>query len=207
MDWKPKISGNFTFKPAESLVSTFKDTSVNGEWTIEIYDSIENEHFGRLVDWKLNMNFTACNQQVTWKQMSDESCKTSHRFRKNFKYSDCDKNSKQNIFTPRYAHSSVVVDNNVFVIGGSAGKHLLDLLKYDYLTNTWQRLNGSSSPKLWNGQSASLTPWGIFQIGGVNLGTGQRSEDRIMLYDLVHETTKVIDSPKQVGRNDGISFE
>ena len=200
LDWDPGDKQYGRFRPAESLHSMFEGVSVNGEWTLELYDSQNDKQAGSLLDWKIKMNVIACHPEVTWEKLSAPYCETGYLSEDGMIYDDCnamnsDRSSElkhKNIFTPRYGHTTILLENSVFVMGGQAEKQIYEMLKYDYSSNGWRKLSGRSPQKQWVGRSAILTPWGLFLIGGLHIQNHNLRENNIFNYNVVNETLAVV---------------
>jgi hypothetical protein len=63
----------------------------------------------------------------------------------------------------------MAVGNHVFVIGGRADEIYFETLRFDYETRRWTLLKGTNhAVHRPSGQSAVLTPFGLFMLGGLD---------------------------------------
>lgn len=106
-------------------------------------------------------------------------------------------NRKSNIsFSPRYHHTAIAVNDDVFVFGGYSVQRLHDTWRFNYIDRTWTILNGYKSlTKRWNGQSAAITPFGIVTYGGLKINSdGMTSvEHEMLLYNVLNKTRTKLD--------------
>ncbi|MDH5543386.1 MAG: Ig-like domain-containing protein [Nitrospinota bacterium] len=69
--------------------------------------------------------------------------------------------------TPRFGHSSSVIDKKIYVIGGVSGSAILNTLEvYDPATNSWKSLTPMPTPRLFH--SSSEVDGKIYVLGGRN---------------------------------------
>jgi len=97
-------------------------------------------------------------------------------------------------FTPRYHHTAIAVQNDVFIFGGYYKMKLQDTWRFNYRTRTFTKLNSSSSARQrWNGQAAVLTPFGIVAFGGIKLDMNgfPALEHEIFLFNLMNNYTRI----------------
>ena len=170
------------FQPSIPLNLTFQDTLAEGNWTLEVYDSEKDNSNGFLVNWYLELDVKTCEEKYEWTQIlqTDTCMKSTLVFNEetgNAGY-ECiigDTSLEGNQIgnhtwpSPRYAHSSIVVQDSVFILGGFSGQKLYDLWRFDIAMNVWTSIQ-TSKPRIaqWIGKSAVLTSTGIYTIGGMN---------------------------------------
>ena len=161
------------FLPAEDLASHFSQ-QVNGEWTLVIYDNVNDNIVGMLVDWNIHFEVDYCFEGLQWTKLSNGSnaCETSTLIEGKGTPNDCmnvtDKSRKKiEKFTPRYLHTSVAVKNTIYVMGGYFHGIVKESWRFDYFSKLWTQLHHSRSEKPhWYGQYATLTRWGYMVMYG-----------------------------------------
>ncbi|XP_018469357.2 uncharacterized protein LOC108841072 [Raphanus sativus] len=94
--------------------------------------------------------------------------------------------------SPRDSHSCTTVGDNLFVFGGTDGKHHLnDLHVLDTCTHTWKCLEArGEGPEAREGHSATLVGKHIFVFGGCGKISG--SDDEVFYNDLYLLNTETI---------------
>jgi N-acetylneuraminic acid mutarotase len=79
---------------------------------------------------------------------------------------------KADMPTPRWGHTSAVVDGKIYVIGGGTSeggpdeKLLATVEEYDPVTNTWTRKDDMPTPRGWMSPSSAVVDGKIYVIGG-----------------------------------------
>ena len=172
LDYSSSFPKAGIFQPAEHILSQLGDEKMVGQWHLAIYDKLTDGTIGQLLDWKLKIAYKRCTPRARWRYLFKSGCE-NHTTSPNFdKYSSCEmgpstlegvKESKR--FSARYLHTAVAVENDVFVLGGFAGKKLDDIWKFHYESRTWIQLQGVIEREVESISSSVLTPWGILRIG------------------------------------------
>eukprot|EP00814_Leptocylindrus_danicus_P019245 CAMPEP_0116008534 /NCGR_PEP_ID=MMETSP0321-20121206/2913_1 /TAXON_ID=163516 /ORGANISM="Leptocylindrus danicus var. danicus, Strain B650" /LENGTH=599 /DNA_ID=CAMNT_0003477361 /DNA_START=490 /DNA_END=2289 /DNA_ORIENTATION=+ len=179
------------YRPSSSLSLAFEGAPVNGEWTLEVYDSEVDGRRGTLKDWKLHVDIQPCKDEFTWTKIHGPDCEKSivtanPNGRADHKcIIDANGTSAPLSHTeissprPRYAHTAINVDDNVFIMGGFAGRNLQDIWRYNYIENTWHLLKESQFPaSTVAGKAAMIVPLGMIAFGGLHgTTTGSKIAD------------------------------
>ena len=153
------------------------------------------------MDWKLHFNVDYCTEGIHWSKISttSNSCEKTSIYDGNIVNSncndDCGRHSiTRDYFKPRYLHTAVAVDNDVFVIGGYAHGVMAEIWRFNYETRNWVQLNNTLFKPKSYGQAATLTPYGMVAIGGIRNGVeGTSFMDKMFIYNVLNETEIVID--------------
>lgn len=145
-----------------------------------MYDSEVDGKRGTLTDWKLHVDVQPCRDELTWTKIHGPSCEkaivVSDESGQAIHKCIIDKNgtsvplSQTELSTPlpRYAHTAINVDDNVFVMGGFSERNLIDIWRYNYIENTWHLLKESQYPiSTIAGRTAMIVPWGMIGFGGL----------------------------------------
>ena len=131
-----RLPASGVFRPAETLASSFVGKTVNGQWTLEIYESSLDGIPGTLLDWKIDFDLDYCYEGILWSKLSakSNSCERASVVKGKLVTQcpeSCERHTRiiaeKELFTPRYLHSSVAVGNNVYVMGGYAHTYINEI--------------------------------------------------------------------------------
>jgi hypothetical protein len=153
------------------MLNTFEGTPMSGEWklSVALSKSIHPDEYiiGSLIDWGLRIEAKPCVARPRWEKLPSPPAK----------------------FSPRRLHTSIAVDNSIFVTGGLSERRLTDLWRFDLDLNSWTELN-NIVPRKWslNGQACYLGPFGLLSYGGVAKGGVQSGGQDLRLFDLFDES-------------------
>lgn len=192
--------GGGSFRPANSLLDTFKSFPIDGEWMISIAMAPslrypEKIHHGaQLLQWKLVFDAKPCTPgRARWKKLLNPPPK----------------------FLPRRLHSAIAVDNSIFITGGYAKQLLNDLWRYDYDTDTWVELKYSSSSSFWrrggpwpinHGQVSVLGPFGLLSFGGISKSRSRHQGRNLRLLNIFDGDWKSVQVPHNESNHDGYNY-
>ena len=189
------------YKPVQPLMFSFKNSMINGKWKLEVYDAEVDLVNGSILNWELELSSVQCTTTYKWKNISPSGVCTKVVLNLssdgNAVYtcvSDTIPIENEEWPSARYGHTSIVVNNSVFIVGGYAGRSLNDIWRYDYKLRSWvQLLNSHLKSPVWSGRSAVLTPEGLYVIGGIN-GMNDKSflENDLMKFDFSTSTWMLI---------------
>lgn len=174
-----------SLQPTDSLLNQFTNTKVNGNWTLSIYDKLSDGITGKLIDWKLKVDVKQCTEGAHWKRLSANNCGDNDFASKHntckIDFSMAENGVEFDSFTPRYLHTAIAVDNDVFILGGFNGEVLDDAWKFHYHSKSWIQLQVAAEGTNHNFKSTVLSPWGLFSFGRENKSIGY---DTIYHYDI-----------------------
>lgn len=192
-----------SFRPASSLMSTFGGLPIDGEWTLSIalskpiHPEVDHhDHVSYLLNWELEVDVKPCVARAKWEKLQPKMSSSS----------------PTSIFSPRRLHTTVAVDDSIFVAGGFAERRLSDLWRFDYDSNTWTELNNHAATmsrvgsKTWpmNGQAASLGPSGLLAFGGIaKYGHLEQGHDLWHLDFFGNEDWVPVPIPQNASAHDG----
>lgn len=190
------------YKPLEMFETHFDGISSNGDWTLGIHDEVLDGINGMLYNFSLDLRVNYCSDEVTWSKLAANSCDSSvytveglvlqcpdeHRRHQSIETS-------RQLFTPRHLHSTIAVRDDVYIFGGFACGNIAETWRFNYLSNTFTRLNGVHSNTQNHGRMSILTPYGIIALGGIaNEGMTNEHEpetldENVYLYNVKTERT------------------
>ena len=116
---------------------------VNGEWTLEVYDSEVDGIGGTLDEFKIHFKVKPCIEKFSWTEISSRECRQSYSSGgsgSGLVYEGCGGSnsairggslSSSAGPTPRFRHSAIAIENILYVIGGEGGGQLTDIWRYD----------------------------------------------------------------------------
>ena len=154
-----------SFRPASSLMSSFKGMPVPVEWAIA-FAQLQSQHNktydSLLLDWKLFIDAMPCSARAKWTRIPST-------------------------LPARRGHNAVAVGNSIFVAGGYSTGYLNDLWRLDIDSLTWTELQSSPKQKMWprKGQSSILGPFGVLNYGGVEPGGYKEKNHDLMMFDFI----------------------
>ena len=139
-----------SFRPVSKL-NVYNDLQVRGEWSLRIYDQRANSLNGSLVNWELHFTMRPCEARYKWTDLSAQ----------------VKSNSNGAIPGPRYGHTTVVIDHQMFLWGGHAWSRYKDLWRLNITSRTWYKLNTREyrAPERY-GRASVISPWQILNFGG-----------------------------------------
>lgn len=197
LDHSYRIPESGRFQAAEPISSQLFGSTTNGVWTLEMTDSRINNKTGVLLEWILNVETQYCQDGYQWTLLYPSGVNYHSNSLENRNAigtgSSVDTTTSvltnDIIFTPRYRHTAMAVGNQVFVLGGRGDEIYTDTMKFDYATRSWTLMRGVDRMYPQRGQSAVLTPWGLFTLGGVD-EVGMRKQQRrpMSRYDIMSRT-------------------
>lgn len=164
---------NGRFRPSTPIATSLPlGLPMNGTWRLELYDYDIDQINGSLEEWKLHFDLEPCIQTYHWTKI----------------------NSKGELWpSPRHSHSTAVVGNSFFLMGGFNDRYLDDLWRYDHDTGKWNILRPSNviENTADKGISAFIGPRGIYSVGGL---FPLRYKDSIQ-YKIISTHSKTVKKP------------
>ena len=169
---------------------------VNGEWTLEVYDSEVDGIGGTLDEFKIHFKVKPCIEKFSWTEISSRECRQSYSSGgsgSGLVYEGCGGSnsairggslSSSAGPTPRFRHSAVAIENVLYVIGGEGGGQLTDIWRYDKSSDDWLELNADVQTPSWYGRQLALTPYGLLGFGGKVRDAEWGYEGRVWHYNL-----------------------
>ncbi|GMI45850.1 hypothetical protein TrCOL_g12554 [Triparma columacea] len=180
----------------ETLREKFVGMKVNGEWTLEVYDSEVDGIGGTLDEFKIHFKVKPCVEKFAWTEISSRECRQSYSSGgsgSGLVYEGCG-GSNSAIWggslsssagpTPRFRHSAVAIENVLYVIGGEGGGQLTDIWRYDKSSDNWLELNADVQTPSWYGRQLALTPYGLLGFRGKVRDAEWGYEGRVWHYNL-----------------------
>lgn len=179
-----------SFRPANSLMDTFDNIPIHGEWRISIamaqLEYAEENNGSRLLQWEITFDAKSCAPgRPRWKRLPNPPPS----------------------FAPRRMHTAVAVDNSIFISGGFADRHLHDLWRFDYDSHTWVELSQVSpsvrGPRAMNhGQVSVLGPFGLLSFGGLSKPRPQQQNHDLQLLNIFGGGWKSVHIPRNESSRD-----
>ena len=169
---------------------------VNGEWTLEVYDSEVDWIGGTLDEFKIHFKVKPCIEKFAWTEISSRECTQSYSSGgsgSGLVYEGCGGSnsairggslSSSAGPTPRFRHSAVAIENILYVIGGEGGGQLTDIWRYHKSSDDWLELNADVQTPSWYGRQLALTPYGLLGFGGKVRDAEWGYEGRVWHYNL-----------------------
>ena len=149
---------------------------------------------GSLDNWDLKISASPCKTSYQWKHIPpSQACEKATMTLASDGNGFYQCLSSPDIFegnhwpSPRHGHSSIVVNDSVFILGGCAGRSLNEVWRYDYKAGSWYFLSESHhKSSSWSGKSAVLTPDGMYTAGGINgMNDASQLNSEVLKYDVV----------------------
>jgi len=167
---RASIPTSGSFRPADSLMSTFGGLPVDGDWKLSIGMSqpiFPEVYEGTLNDWKVIADVKPCSARPKWQKLA----------------------SPPSTFEPRRLHTAIAVDNSIFISGGFAKGRLTDLWRFDYDTNTWTELRSQGMQNAWPmyGQAAYIGEFGLLSYGGLAPHGPRTPGEDLWLWDIFED--------------------
>ena len=198
-----------TYTPLEEFDNRFNGMLSKGDWTLAIHDELTDGITGMLHDYSLDLTVDYCKDEATWSKLSnfcDPSlhinkglilqCPNEHHRHESIEMS-------QELFTPRYLHSTIAVRDDIYIFGGFAFGIVPETWRFNYLSKTFTRLNGVHSNKSHHGRMSVLTPYGIIAIGGIDNDRmsnehepGETLDENVYLYSFKTQQVSKLGSDK-----------
>ena len=181
----------------ESLREKFVGMKVNGEWTLEVYDSEVDGIGGTLDEFKIHFKVKPCIEKFgAWTEISSRECRQSYSSGgsgSGLVYEGCGGSnsairggslSSSAGPTPCFRHSAIAIENILYVIGGEGGGQLTDIWRYHKSSDDWLELNADVQTPSWYGRQLALTPYGLLGFGGKVRDAEWGYEGRVWHYNL-----------------------
>merc|ERR1711871_1593374 len=137
-----------SFRPISPL-DVYNDLQVRGEWSLRVYDKRTNELQGNLSSWQLHFTMRPCEARYVWKNLTPLV------------------SGPHGSPDPRYRHSAVVVEGNMYLWGGHSWARFSDIWRFHLKTYTWYKIENVKyrAPERY-GRASVISPWQILNFGG-----------------------------------------
>lgn len=179
-----------SFRPLESL-SVFHNLPAAGQWQLQLYDksSTPGSEVNQLLSWKLDFSLASCTADLQWQHVETTGAM---------------------IPSPRYQSTSIVVDNAMFLLGGSneVGQVLhSELYRLDRNPTlgkySWTQLAPLATVNRRNrvGRSMVLTPLEFLSVAGLSLDVSDQESLDVFHKTFLRPTWKPVDVEVSGTRN------